>query len=64
MAEMYRASPDSKRIYLYYPVRWRDLLRRHGRSAWRFLRRDDVMMDLAERENQKTALSDWLASVQ
>jgi len=64
MAELYRASPDSKRIYLYYPVRWRDLLRRHGRSAWRFLRRDDVMMDLAERENQKTALSDWLASVQ
>ena len=64
MAEMYRASPDSKRIYLYYPLRWRDLLRHHGRSAWRLLWRDDVMMDLAERKNHKTALREWLASVQ
>lgn len=64
MARMYPASPDSKRIYLYYPVRWRELLRQYGRSAWRLLRRDDAMMVLAERENQKTALRDWLASVQ
>lgn len=64
MARLYPASPDSKRIYLYYPVRWRDLLWQYGRSAWRLLWRDDAMMLLAERENQKTALRQWLAWVQ
>jgi hypothetical protein len=64
MAQTYPAPPDSKRIYLYYPVRWRDLLRRYGRSAWRLLHRDEAMMVLAERELQKTALMEWLASPQ
>jgi len=62
MAKMYPAPPDSPRIYLYYPVRLKDLLLRHGRATWQMLRRDEEMMALVERENRKTALSDWLAS--
>jgi hypothetical protein len=62
MARMYPATPDSPRIYFYYPVRLKDLLLRHGRAAWQMLRRDEEMMALVERENRKTALSDWLAS--
>jgi hypothetical protein len=61
MARLYPASHGSKRIYLYYPVRWKDLFLKYGRSAWRLLRRDDAMMLLAEREDQKTALRKWLA---
>ena len=62
MARMYPAPPDSARIYFYYPVRLKDLLLRYGRAAWRLLRRDEEMVVLAERENRKTALRDWLAS--
>ena len=62
MARMYPAPPDSPRIYLYYPVRLKDLLLRYGYAAWRLLRRDEEMVMLVERENKKTALRDWLAS--
>jgi len=61
MARLYAVSANSNRIYLYYPVRWRDLLHRHGRAAWRLLRRDETTIVLAEQENQKTALREWLA---
>jgi hypothetical protein len=62
LAQMYPASLGSPRIYLYYPVLWRDLLRRNGRSAWRLLRRDKAARDLAEQENRRAALREWLAS--
>jgi hypothetical protein len=64
MARMYPVPPDSKWIYLYYPVLWRDLLWRNGRSAWGLLRHDDAMVGLAEQENQKTALREWLVRAQ
>ncbi len=50
MAEMYSVPPGSKRIYLYYPVRLKDLLRRHARRAWLLLRRDDETKAWVERE--------------
>jgi hypothetical protein len=62
MATMYPASPLSKRIYLYYPVRLKDLLLRYGRTAWRLLRHDEEMIASAEREDRGNALVDWLAS--
>jgi len=62
MATKYPASPFSKRIYLYYPIRLKDLLLRHGRVAWRLLRRDEEIATLTERENERFALTDWLAS--
>ncbi|HEX9246427.1 MAG TPA: nucleotidyltransferase family protein [bacterium] len=60
MARLYPAPHDSKRIYLYYPVRWWDLMRKYGRPARHLLRRGDAMTVLAEREDQKSALRKWL----
>lgn len=61
MATMYPPPPSSRRIYLYYPVRLKDLLVRYGRSAWRLLRRDEAMLASARREDKGNALVDWLA---
>jgi len=62
MATMYPAPPSSKRIYLYYPVRLRDVLLQYGRTAWRLLRRDKETTAFAEREDRGNALQNWLAS--
>ena len=40
MAAMYPAPARSLRIYLYYPVRIKDLIARYGRMFWRLVRRD------------------------
>ncbi|MBC8446879.1 MAG: nucleotidyltransferase family protein [Chloroflexi bacterium] len=58
MSTLYPAPPDSARIYLYYPVRLVDVLRRYGRATWCLLRGDQQTTLLAERKN---VLSDWLA---
>ena len=34
MARIYDVPVHSRWIYLYYPMRWADLLRRYGRHAW------------------------------
>ena len=62
MATMYPASPSSKRIYLYYPVRLVDVLLRYTRTAWRLLRRDEATIALSERQDRGNALVDWLGS--
>ena len=62
MATMYPASPSSRRIYLYYPVRLRDVLLRYSRTAWRLLRRDKDTTAFAKREDRGNALQNWLAS--
>jgi hypothetical protein len=56
------ASPVSKKIYLYYLVRLKDLLQRHGRTAWQLLRHDEDMIASAAREDRVNALIDWLVS--
>ncbi|MFB0547139.1 MAG: hypothetical protein ACETWB_09530, partial [Anaerolineae bacterium] len=53
MAEMYSVPPGSKRIYLYYPVRLKDLLRRHVHRAWLLLSRDDETKAWVEREARR-----------
>jgi hypothetical protein len=53
IAQLYKLSPDSLRIPLYYPVRLKDLLIRHSRTVWRIWRKDKV----AVRQFQ---LVDWL----
>lgn len=63
IAGMYPAAGGPSRIYLYYPVRWKDLLLQYGLSAWRLMRHDEAMMVQAMRENQRTALRNWLAPV-
>lgn len=60
MARTYSASPDSIRIYGYYPVRIKALVMRHGRQVWRLLRRNEGMRGLAEQENKMARLEEWL----
>jgi hypothetical protein len=62
MATMYPPPADSWRMYVYYPVRIKDVLVRHGTTLWRLVRRDPKTRDATERTNQVTALRDWLLS--
>jgi len=62
LKKMYPVSPFSKWIYLYYPLRLKYLLRRHGRTAWRLLRRDKKITASAEQQSKRNDLSDWLSS--
>jgi len=62
MARIYSAPPKSTRIYLYYPVRWVDLLLRYGRHAWGLWRGDDRAHDQLRALSERAALSDWLAA--
>lgn len=60
MARIYRAPPDSARIYLYYGVRWMDLLLRYGRHTWGLWRGDHRAQDDLRVVSERTALSDWM----
>lgn len=60
MARIYRTSPDTAWIYLYYPVRWVDLLARYGRHAWGLWRGDRRVHDELRAVNERAALRDWL----
>ena len=62
MARLYPPPADSIRIYFYYVVRLRDLLRVYGRDVWRWLRRDEEMQAFAKEGKDLTALKDWLMS--
>jgi len=62
MAMMYPAPADSWRIFLYYPLRMKDLLFRHGRPLWRLLRGDAETCCSAEKLDEKFRLRDWLLS--
>jgi hypothetical protein len=62
MARLYPAPAGSLRIYFYYFVRLRDLLRVYGRDAWRWLRRDEEMQAFANEGKELTTLKDWLIS--
>jgi hypothetical protein len=64
MAALYPVSPHSKRVYLYYAVRFRDLLRKYGRTAWRMMRRDRGVVAAAARQNRLNALVDWMSASQ
>jgi hypothetical protein len=60
MAIMYPASKNSWRIYLYYPVRIKDVLIRHGVTLLRLARGDIKTRAAAGQINQVSELHDWL----
>ncbi|MBL0226573.1 MAG: nucleotidyltransferase family protein [Geobacteraceae bacterium] len=62
MSRKYPAPADSFRIYLYYPARILDLLRRHGRTGWLLLRRNQGVIGLVKQEKEIAHLRDWLMS--
>jgi hypothetical protein len=59
LAKQYAISPHSPRIYLYYPVRFKDVLIRNGRTAWRILRKDPELAPVAEQTDDLLA---WLSN--
>jgi hypothetical protein len=62
MARLYPPPADSMRMYFYYVVRLRDLLRVYGRDVWRWLRRDEEMRAFAKEGKDLTTLKEWLMS--
>lgn len=60
IAARYPVEPRSRRLYLYYPVRWKDLLFHHSRLAWQMVRGEREAEQLVELQNHKTALQNWL----
>src|SRR2546425_242534 len=62
LGRMYPACRGPRWLYLYYPVRWRDLLRQYGPSAWQMARRDENVTALVRREHERAILMNWLKS--
>jgi hypothetical protein len=60
MARIYRTPPGSPRIYLYYPLRWVDLLLRYGRDTWGLWRGDHDTHDELRAVSERNALAAWL----
>lgn len=62
MARAYPVSPDSWRVWLYYPVRVKDILARN-KSVWmRLITLDPEARRAAEITNERANLRDWLLS--
>jgi Uncharacterised nucleotidyltransferase len=60
MARIYGTPRNSKRVYLYYPFRWVDLLLRYGRHAWDLWRNDHRIRNELRAVSERAALRDWL----
>jgi hypothetical protein len=61
MAQIYDLSDGSWRIYLYYPVRIKDLVVRHGARGWRLLRGQEDEKDWMGREGRRVALTEFVS---
>jgi hypothetical protein len=62
LAIHYNVSPDSGWIFLYYPVRLKDMVHRWGRMTWSIIRRDRKIAPDAEFEGKSAVLEQWLMS--
>jgi len=60
MARMYPLAPDSPMVYLYYPVRFKDLLSRYGRGVWKMFTGDTATRDTMQRRVKGEELRQWL----
>lgn len=59
LAGRYRLPPGSRKVYLYYFVRARDLLRMYGRDLWDLLRGKRKKREMAVSENELIAYLKW-----
>ncbi len=62
LAMDYQVPPNSLRIYLYYLVHLRDLLRKYGRFGWRLLRGDRQTVAVMDWQEKVNSLKGWLFS--
>jgi len=62
LAAFYAVPPDGLRVWLYYPVRLKDLTARYARLVWGRLWGDAGVQAALERHERATALRAWLAS--
>jgi hypothetical protein len=62
LAPLYRVPVDSWRLYLYYAVRIKDLVNRHGKIVRPTVWADEAQRVLLDRENRITALRRWVTS--
>ena len=60
MAVIYPVPADSWRVLAYYPVRWKELVQRHGPVVWGIVRGDSLMRGRAARQDRLNELGVWL----
>ncbi len=60
MTWIYPSASGSPWIYLYYPLRLKELFIRYSRPIWRLLCHDQEMKTLAEQKYKLTPLKEWL----
>jgi hypothetical protein len=60
IALIYHVPPGSLRFLLYYPVRFRDLLKENIRLGWLLLRGDKQTHSHAEKQYQINSMLNWL----
>ena len=60
IARRYPVRPNSWKVFLYYPVRWRDLLRYRSPLAWGLLRRDPNTLTQAQGKYNRQVTEDLL----
>lgn len=58
LSSRYGVNPNSAKIWLYYLINLRDLVKRNARRTWRLLRGQETVATAVDRRNQ---LSEWLA---
>ena len=60
LATVYPVDASSPRVFLYYPVRLKDLMVRYGSTVFSLLLHKNVAVEHVRREEQGNMLVDWL----
>jgi hypothetical protein len=60
IADLYALPADSKRVYLYYLVRLKDLLQRHTATGLQYVQRDLETRAWLDWEGKRAALLQWM----
>jgi hypothetical protein len=60
MARLYNVEPGSMKLYVYYPVRFYQLLKQYAGSAWQILIKKQDAISSTSRVQSVIALKEWL----
>jgi hypothetical protein len=61
IARIYNVDPRSIKIYLYYPVRFWELLHFYAKSVMKILSNDNKMLDRVDKTEEQSQLREWLS---